>query len=113
MFFSVTECECLSEISELITSKFDLINSKFELINSKFDLINSNYDLINSKFDWIGSWIEAQDDCRDNPCMSGQCIDLENDYRCDCFSGYAGRNCDLPCPLDNQFYRIVDETCLR
>ena len=57
--------------------------------------------------------IEAQDDCRDNPCMSGQCIDLENDYRCDCFSGYAGRNCDLPCPLANQFYRIVDETCLR
>ena len=57
--------------------------------------------------------IEAQDDCRNNPCKSGQCIDLENDYRCDCHSGYAGRNCDLPCPLDNQFYRIVDETCLR
>merc|ERR1712051_961167 len=99
------ECECLSEITELNTSIF-------ELINSKFDLINSNYDLINSKFDWIGSWIEAQDDCRDNPCQNGQCVDLENDYSCDCNPGYIGKNCDKTCPLDNPLFREVDGVCL-
>ena len=107
MFFSVTECECLSEISELITSKFDLINAKFELINSKFDLINSKVDL-------IGSWIEAQDDCRDNPCQNGECIDLENDYKCNCNPGFIGKNCNaITCPLDNPLYREVDGVCLR
>jgi len=106
------ECECLSEISELITSKYELITSKFELINSKFDLINSKFDLISSKFDLIGSWIEAQDDCRDNPCQNGQCVDLENDYSCNCNPGFSGKNCDVTCPLDNPLYRKVDGVCL-
>ena len=66
-----------------------------------------------------------EDDCRENPCKSGNCIDLKNDYRCECHSGYsgkncdkcpsgfAGENCDLPCPVDKPFYHIVDGTCLR
>ena len=98
-FFSVTECECLSEITELKTSIFELINSKYDLINSKFDL--------------IGSWIEAQDDCRDNPCQNGQCVDLENDYSCDCNPGFSGKNCDVTCPLDNPLYRKIEGVCLR
>ena len=31
------------------------------------------------------------DNCRDNPCQNGQCIDLENDYKCECQSGYKGQ----------------------
>ena len=34
------------------------------------------------------------DNCRDNPCQNGQCIDLDNDYKCECESGYKGKNCD-------------------
>ena len=53
-------------------------------------------------------------DCLENPCQNnGQCIDLKNDYRCHCKSGYSGRNCDVNCPLDNPTYGIVDGTCLR
>ena len=98
-FVSVTECECLSEITELINSKFELINTKFELINTKFELIES--------------WIEL-DDCRNDPCQNGgQCIDLANDYRCNCNPGFGGKNCQFSCPLDKPFYREVDGTCRR
>ena len=27
-------------------------------------------------------------------CNSGVCVDLINEYRCDCFSGYIGENCE-------------------
>lgn len=31
------------------------------------------------------------DDCAASPCAStGSCIDLVNDYRCDCAPGYTG-----------------------
>ena len=53
------------------------------------------------------------DDCRDNPCQNGKCIDLKNDYRCECQSGYGGKKCDLYCPIDNPSYHVVDGTCLR
>ena len=55
----------------------------------------------------------AIDDCRDNPCQNGERIDLENDYRCQCHSGYGGKNCDQNCPVDNPLYRVVDGVCLR
>ena len=93
-FFPITECECLSEITELINSKFELINTKFELIES---------------------WIEL-DDCRNDPCQNGgQCIDLANDYRCNCNPGFGGKNCQFSCPIDKPFYREVDgtHTCVR
>jgi hypothetical protein len=84
------ECVGLSEITELINSKFDLINSKFDLINSKFDSIES--------------WIEAQDDCRDNPCQDGQLV---------CDLGFIGQNCDIHCPVTyNGIYRVIEGSCL-
>jgi len=77
------ECESLSEITELINSKFDLINSTF---------------------DSIKSWIEAQDDCRDNPCQDGQLI---------CDVGFIGKNCDIHCPVTyNGIYRVIEGSCL-
>ena len=54
-----------------------------------------------------------RDDCLDNPCQNGQCIDLKNDYRCECQSGYGGKKCNLYCPIDNPSYHVVDGTCLR
>ena len=55
----------------------------------------------------------GQEDCRINLCQNGQYIDLGNDYRCDCHSGYAGKDCDMPCPVHKKSYRIVDGTCFR
>ena len=62
----------------------------------------------------------AIDDCRNNPCQNGKCIDLENDYRCECQPYYGGKNCDQQyCPVDNHVdnikrgsYRVVDGVCL-
>ena len=56
---------------------------------------------------------KGQEECRINPCQNGQYIDLGNDYRCDCHSGYAGKDCDMPCPVHKKSYRIVDGTCFR
>ena len=53
------------------------------------------------------------DDCLDNPCPNGKCIDLANDYKCDCNPGFAGKNCEFSCPHDKPFYREVDGTCHR
>ena len=30
-----------------------------------------------------------------------------------CKDGYAGENCELPCPVHKSVYRIVDGVCLR
>ena len=79
------------------------------MITSKFDLIKAEMiDLIKAEM------IELiDDDCRNNPCQNGQCIDLEKDYRCDCNPGFSGKNCDETCPLDNPLFREVDGVCLR
>lgn len=34
-------------------------------------------------------------ECSPNPCVRGTCSDLISDYRCNCPSGYSGRNCEL------------------
>ena len=54
----------------------------------------------------------AIDNCQDNPCQNGKCIDLENDYRCECQHGYGGKNCNQNCPVHNHNYRVVDGVCL-
>jgi len=50
--------------------------------------------------------------CLENPCRNGMCIDLVNDYRCDCNPGFSGKNCDVNCPVDNPLYYKVDGVCL-
>ena len=114
MFYFVAECKCLPEIESIeakCVSEIELVEAKFV---SEIDLIKAKclseaeiIELIEAKL------IEAQDDCRDNPCQNGDCIDLENDYKCNCNPGFSGKNCDETCPLDNPLYRIVDGTCLR
>ena len=102
-WFFLTECKCLPEI-ELIEAK---CVSEIELIKAKCLSEAEIIELIEAKL------IEAQDDCRDNPCQNGDCIDLENDYKCNCNPGFSGKNCDATCPLDNPLYREVDGVCLR
>lgn len=35
------------------------------------------------------------DECATNPCVNNAtCIDLINDYSCNCFDGYGGQNCE-------------------
>jgi len=35
------------------------------------------------------------DDCESAPCTHGsQCVDLVKDYKCTCFPGYDGKNCE-------------------
>ena len=53
------------------------------------------------------------DDCLDNPCPNGKCIDLENDYRCECQPGYSGKNCNQKFgKFGHGFYRVVDGASL-
>lgn len=34
-------------------------------------------------------------DCQPKPCQNnGTCIDLFNDYQCDCIAGFNGTNCE-------------------
>ena len=109
MFYFVAECKCLPEI-ESIEAK---CVSEIELVEAKFV---SEIDLIKAKClseAEIIELIEAQDDCRNDPCQNGQCIDLKNDYRCECHTGYSGRNCDSTCLIDNPLFREVDGVCLR
>ena len=34
-------------------------------------------------------------ECSDNPCTNGICIDLVNMYECNCTAGYTGVNCEI------------------
>ena len=115
MFYFVAECKCLPEIESIeakCVSEIELVEAKFV---SEIDLIKAKclseaeiIELIEAKL------IEAQDDCGDNPCQNGECIDLENDYKCNCNPGFIGKNCNaITCPLDNPLYREVDGVCLR
>ena len=34
-------------------------------------------------------------ECMNNPCKNGAtCVNLQGSYRCDCKSGYSGKNCE-------------------
>jgi len=36
------------------------------------------------------------DDCAEQPCQNGgNCTDEVNDFRCDCVTGYTGKNCSI------------------
>ena len=126
IFFS--ECDSLpkADIIELIEAKNKEIEAKTKMIEAK---CVSEIELVKAKCLSKAEIIELiDDDCRDNPCQNGKCIDLENDYRCECPTFYSGKNCDvkqkcgngytgkfcnLPCPVNNPSWRIVDGTCLR
>jgi len=34
------------------------------------------------------------DDCAFSPCVNATCVDLVNDYRCECKHGWSGKNCE-------------------
>ena len=93
-FLSVTELTYLTEaeINELIEARLTEAQDDCKEVRAR---------------------LMALDDCWDNPCQNGQCIDLENDYRCECQDGYSGKICNLKCPVHNPLYRVVDGACLR
>ena len=33
-------------------------------------------------------------ECSNNPCIHGKCIDGINSYECECQPGYRGKNCE-------------------
>lgn len=35
------------------------------------------------------------DDCVDNPCGNGSCIDLVASFSCTCHPGFTGQNCEI------------------
>lgn len=37
----------------------------------------------------------SDDHCRSNPCVRGYCNTTWNDFVCDCFEGYAGKQCEI------------------
>ena len=93
----------------------ELVDSFFEIFIHIYSQIVCEARLIETQniLKEVEARLLALDDCRDNPCQNGKCIDLENDYRCDCQSGYGGKNCDQNCPVDNPSYRVIDGVCLR
>ena len=125
-----SECDSLpkADIIELIEAKNKEIEAKTKMIEAK---CVSEINLVKAKCLSKAEIIELIDnDCRNNPCQNGKCIDLVNDYRCECptfysgrncdvkqkcGNGYAGKNCNLPCPVNNPLlgWRIVDGTCIR
>ena len=51
------------------------------------------------------------DDCLNDPCINGECIDEINGYKCQCNSGFFGQNCNITCPTENSNYQFVEEIC--
>ena len=33
-------------------------------------------------------------ECLSNPCVNGECVDLQDGYQCNCEEGWTGQNCD-------------------
>ena len=60
----------------------------------------------------LGEFCEDVDYCFYNPCVNGDCENVEDDYTCDCQDGYSGRNCTIEdrCVLDN--VQCVNGDCI-
>ena len=43
---------------------------------------------------FLKSFCSDIDECAPNPCQHGSCLDMVNDYDCECNPGYKGKNCD-------------------
>ena len=50
-------------------------------------------------------------ECLENPCVNGVCIDNLNGYKCECEQGYFGTNCDTKVSITMvvEFHREADE----
>ena len=35
------------------------------------------------------------DECHPKPCVNGTCLDLINDFSCNCTPGFTGKRCDI------------------
>lgn len=35
------------------------------------------------------------DECQSSPCIQGNCSDIVNEYRCHCFPGFEGLQCQI------------------
>ena len=57
---------------------------------------NTHYQCMCQK-GWVGeNCTQNEDNCSDNECQNGgTCVDLINDYRCECPEGFAGKYCQL------------------
>lgn len=61
----------------------------------------------------------GRDVCTSNDCVNGMCMDLWNDFSCDCFAGYEGDVCDVdidecepnPCLNGNCRDAVANYTC--
>lgn len=42
------------------------------------------------------------DECASAPCVNGNCIEEVNSYRCICFPGFEGINCETGMTNDNE-----------
>ena len=50
-------------------------------------------------YDFAGNCSQEINECNSNPCQfGGTCIDLVNDYRCECSIYTSGKNCSVVCP---------------
>ena len=45
--------------------------------------------------------------CASNPCKHGSCQDKNNDYSCDCETGYRGKDCDEGIQFFDDFIVIL------
>ena len=43
---------------------------------------------------FLKSFCSDIDECANNPCQHGSCLDLVNDYTCECSPGFKGKDCD-------------------